>query len=212
MIENTTKAERIYRRLKDSIVTGKLEPGSKLVSTRLAADLNVSEIPVREALKKLESKGLVETIPFTGSIVTRPSVTELVENTEIRSVLQPLAVSLSTPLLTPGDIDEIESLHIAMTGFMKLDDYESYAKKNREFHGLIYSRCPNKNLLKLIKEIRNKTERARAIFKVQPFLMNVSCKEHEEMIQAIKNKEFHVAEEIEKKQQVRVKEQIIESL
>lgn len=212
LILNSTKADQIYDYLKEAIINGEIKPKAKLIVKKIADQMGVSEIPVREALIKLEASGLVESKPYTGTVVTKPSVIELKENIEIRSALQSLAIELSAPLLSEEDILYLEDTFTQMEEIVSSDDYDRYTKINRDFHWRLYSKCPNKRLLALINDLWAKTERAKSVFRFQNSSMAISYAEHGELVKAIKEKKFDLAVLLERKHQLRVGEEIKESL
>jgi len=87
-IEQTPLKLQIADRLRRAIVTGRLRPGTVLVETALAEQLNVSRAPVREAVQILESDGLVETVAYKGKRVKPLTVREVVETCEMRTVFE----------------------------------------------------------------------------------------------------------------------------
>src|SRR6187397_2530431 len=96
--------------LRDLILTGDLEPGSRLGEADLATRLQVSRTPIREALPRLAAEGLVELIPNRGARVVSWSTEDLEQIFEIRLRLEPYAVSLAVPRLTDDDLDELQEL------------------------------------------------------------------------------------------------------
>ena len=91
-IEMTPLRVRVAERLRAAIVTGKLRPGDALTETALAAQLNVSRAPVREAIQDLENDGLVETVAYRGKRVKPLTVREVLEIREMRQHFEVMAV------------------------------------------------------------------------------------------------------------------------
>ncbi|THV32140.1 GntR family transcriptional regulator [Glycomyces paridis] len=90
-----TRGERVYRELRERIVTADLRPGQRLIERDLAAEFEVSRIPLREALQRLAGDGLVTTVPGQGSIVTVPTPKDIADLFDVRAGLEPLAARLA---------------------------------------------------------------------------------------------------------------------
>ncbi|RLC38504.1 MAG: hypothetical protein DRH33_04435 [Candidatus Nealsonbacteria bacterium] len=86
-----TLSEIVYEKIKDSIVTHVYKFGSRLYLKNLSAEMNVSMIPVREALRKLEQEGLIEIIPNRGAIVKTYTIKDLIEIYDLRRQLESLS-------------------------------------------------------------------------------------------------------------------------
>src|SRR6516165_10179832 len=98
-----TLAERAFATLHEAIVTGALAPGERLPIEDLAEVLDMSPMPIREALRLLDSVGLVENIPHRGARVTELSIEDLREVYEARLALEPLAVRHAAENFTDAD-------------------------------------------------------------------------------------------------------------
>lgn len=87
-----TAQENVLQYLRHAIVSGRLPPGTRLVQAELAATLNISVTPIREALRELGAIGLVDLDPFRGAVVHTPTLAELEDIFEIRAALLPLNI------------------------------------------------------------------------------------------------------------------------
>ena len=110
LIARRVLAEQVEERLLQEILGGNYPPDSRIVETRVARQYGVSQAPVREALRSLESLGVVEILPFRGARVRRPSLSELLEAFDVRTELECLAARLAIPRITADDIAELERL------------------------------------------------------------------------------------------------------
>ncbi len=198
-----TKADWVFKTLRDQIILGELNPGEKLTTVKIAEYLNISETPVREGLKRLEAVGLVEINPHKNVTVSNPSIEEIIEKLEIRAYLQSKAALLSGPLLTKEDIEIIEEIHEKMEGFIRNKNILDYIDTGYVFHENIYKRCPNKSLFKLIKELKAKTLFAKRRFLISSKIMEWSKEEHLNLIKALKEKDFYSVSAIEYEHQIR---------
>ncbi|GAA1394225.1 GntR family transcriptional regulator [Pseudonocardia kongjuensis] len=124
----------VTERLRDAIVSGVLPAGSRLVQAELAATLEVSVTPVREALRELESQGLVDFDPFRGATVHQVSLAELDEVYEIRRTLIPIAARERVRTITDEEIEEAEAIASAMS---LRSDSTRWVEDNRRLHRLL---------------------------------------------------------------------------
>ncbi len=208
--EHATKAELVYKSLVDAIVENELLPGARLIIQDIARRLSVSEIPVREALKKLEATGLIEVRPHQGAIVTRPSPEWLEEIFVMRAGLEGTAIRTSIPLLLTRDIDKIRAMNSSMKACLKSGDYKEYSRLNREFHWAIIAKCPYPNLLNLLNDLLMKSQFGRAIFGLKSAAMQISNTEHDRLIEAICKGDIDRADEINREHRSRVGKEIAE--
>ena len=130
-----TAHEFVREVLRRAILSGELKGSTRLVQAELAATLEVSTTPVREALRDLASEGLIRFDPHRGAVVEELSREELNEVYSIRKVLEPLALSQALPNLTESDLDLLARLHKKM-----LDEPQGaeWVDFNRNFHMMIY--------------------------------------------------------------------------
>ena len=96
-LENLTLWQRVHERLREQILSGKLEPGAELAEVALSEQLGVSRGPVREALGRLASEGLVTVRPRRGAVVRSLSTEEFLELYQVREALERMAVKLAVP-------------------------------------------------------------------------------------------------------------------
>lgn len=112
-------SERVYRRLRSDIIEGRFPPGARIVEQRIATSLDVSRTPVREALRRLETEGLVVGEPNRGSQVRPLSETDIADLYEARSRLEAFAAELAA---RRGEPEEIQTLLAAAASFEELVD------------------------------------------------------------------------------------------
>lgn len=124
----------VTERLREAILSGALPPGTHLVQADLATSLAVSVTPVREALRDLESQGLVDSDPFRGAVVHRVSLEELEEIYELRSTLIPLAIRDRVETITKEELAEASALLKQMT--LDIPDSQ-WVEDNRTLHRLL---------------------------------------------------------------------------
>jgi DNA-binding GntR family transcriptional regulator len=144
-----SKSDMVTDVLRDLITDRQLSPGTPLRQRDLAEQFDVSYTPVREALRRLESEGLVVTDVHRGATVARTESEELEENYRILAALEALAGSLAVAKMTDGDLAEIEALLRAVAECQP--DDERLAELNRQFHFRIYECARSPMLLLLMR-------------------------------------------------------------
>lgn len=201
-----TKNMAVYRRLRQNIIKGKLKPGQKLVMADLAKGFGLSETPVREAIRRLESDGYVQFTPHTGAIVTRIDEGQLVEIYLIRTELEALAARLAGPSITERDIDFLVRKNEEMKAAALKENYEGIGALNKEFHLRIYKAAPFPRLYRMICDLWDTFQRWPSVFSYVPERALASVKEHQLIIQALQTRDQELTEELIKKQKERTME------
>ena len=184
-IQWKTKTEMIYHMLREAIVSGELKPGERIILRKLASDLGVSAIPVREAVKLLEAEGLVDLSAYSEVTVSRFSEKDYRELFEVRILLESYAARLAIERLNEEFVQELEQLLVEMRVCVENEDYKGYGVLNRSFHQTINAFSGNDHLQKMIDQVNAKTDRARALFLYNPQRMRESFKGHEDIVKAI---------------------------
>lgn len=145
----TSKTELVTSMLRELIVTGELEAGTSLRQRDLAHRLGVSPTPVREALRRLESEGLVSTDAHRSATVAESGLGAKEENYLIRAALESLAAELASQRITTQQLEEIERVNARI---LELDEDDGrYGELNRDFHFGIYQAASSPVLLSLMR-------------------------------------------------------------
>ncbi|WP_295046337.1 GntR family transcriptional regulator [uncultured Paracoccus sp.] len=143
-------AHRISRELADRIVSGQIAAGERLRQDHIAAEFGTSHVPVREAFRQLESRGLAVSEPRRGFRVAGFSRAEVREVAEMRAALEVLALRHAAPHLTAAILDRAED---ATRAGDHAGDMETWEQANRQFHRLILDPCGMPRLLKSIADL-----------------------------------------------------------
>jgi len=146
-------ADLVFDSLRDAIIQGRLQPGIWLRQAPLAEELGVSQMPVREALKRLVAEGLAERIPYKGVKVVEFTPEDIVDISTNRLVLESLAVHLAAPLITD---EELEGLRDILRESKKCANEEEISRRrvlNTEFHLLICKASRRRYLVRLIEAL-----------------------------------------------------------
>ena len=142
--------------LREAITTGVLRANQPLPQDEIAAQLRVSHIPVREALRQLQSEGLVTYQPNRGATVTSLSVEEIREIYEIRAILETAAIRSATPLLDSAEINRAETILDAAEAAI---DGAAWGSHDVDFHQLIYNLDGRPRLRELIEGLLRRVDR-----------------------------------------------------
>ena len=128
------------------ILDGDYEPGARLVETRIAQELGVSQAPVREALRDLEQLGCIVHEPFRGCSVRAFSVDDLLEAFPVRAALEALAARLAAERISEGELLQLAELLETMRAAARRGDAHGQSQANASFHALIVRAARNGTL------------------------------------------------------------------
>jgi len=179
-----TMHEVIFETLRERIVSGEYEPGQRLIANDLAEEFDISRMPVREALTRLASTGLVELIPYKGAIVNELTAEDFVEIFHIRGVLEGLAARLACPYLTEKDLETMRAANAEVKEMIDKDDVD-FQRVNRLFHSVIWTRTKSERLTTLLANLYSEAAQYRRMTMIQPGRMVTVYEEHEEFLQAL---------------------------
>jgi DNA-binding GntR family transcriptional regulator len=155
-VRRTVLREEVKNVLLERILSGYYAPGERLVEIRIAQELGVSQAPVREALRDLESVRFVESIPFRGSRVREVSDAELIEVYPIRGALEEIAAREAAKRLK-GDVSALEAEVKAMA---EARDLREQVEHDVRFHQLIVEASGNSRLIEMWKSLQVETRTA----------------------------------------------------
>ncbi len=162
-IEDNSKtiAHLTQERIRTAILEGILTAGTRIDQNQLAKDLNVSLVPVREALKKLESEGFVQIIPRRGAFVTNTSLRDMEDLYFARGILEGQAGYHAASNLTAAQLAQLDHLHQRMGETLEHHDYSGFSHLNRKFHFVIYEAAGSTYVLNMIASLWDLAERYR---------------------------------------------------
>jgi DNA-binding GntR family transcriptional regulator len=182
----TTKQQRVYETLRERILTGAYGPGFRLVIDAAAAELGVSAVPVREAIRRLEAEGLVLYRPNVGAQVT-PAEPELFDDElSVVAVLEGYATAAAAPLLTVSDFARLRETTDLMVSAMERMDPLAFGRQNHQFHAVFADRCPNRPLVEMLREVERRLDGIRrTVFTHIPYRGAESIAEHRDLIELV---------------------------
>lgn len=151
-----TVGDMAYEVIREGILSGVLRPGERLRQDHLAKSIGVSRIPVRAALLKLESQGLITFEPYRGAIVTALTVEQVREIYEIRSVLESHALRKGMQAMTPQRLERVERLAHELNA---IDGGEEFLRLRTDFYRELYDQKAQPYLVALIEKLREEVAR-----------------------------------------------------
>jgi DNA-binding GntR family transcriptional regulator len=132
-----TKQEFVYHTLRDAIIRCEIKPGTRLVIEDIAQKLNVSPIPVREALQLLQSERLVESVPHIGATVAQISENSVAEVFTIMEGLEVVSTRVATQKMNADDQVELTGIVNKMDAALESKDQKSWVDLNKQMHDCI---------------------------------------------------------------------------
>jgi DNA-binding GntR family transcriptional regulator len=139
--------------LRTTILDGVYKPGEWLRQERLAQDLGVSQMPVREALKELAAEGLIEHVPYRGARVIEFSPQDIEDLYAHRAFLEGLAARGAAEKITPREIAELKSLQGEMEANYGTESLSIYRESNRQFHQTIFKASRRTYLIRTLSQM-----------------------------------------------------------
>jgi DNA-binding GntR family transcriptional regulator len=155
-VEETSKKsmEQVaYEKLKDAILRRMLAPGTQLVESTVSEKLNSSRTPIRNAIKRLASEGLINLVPNRGAFVIQPSKDEIVQAFDVRAELESSALKFAFGKITDGDIEELRSLVEKEALATKENNHREYHVLNKAFHMFFARKSGNVFLVEFTEKI-----------------------------------------------------------
>jgi DNA-binding GntR family transcriptional regulator len=188
-IHKETLHDQVASRVRDLIIEGELEPGSRIDETTLVRQLGVSRTPFRESLRTLAAEGLIVIRPSRGSQVRKLSHSEVRSMLEVLGHLEALVGRLACERASDSDIDGLLDLHRRMLVFYESRDRLPYYKLNQEFHSRLAALSGNPTLAEMQSNIQARLKRIRFIGNGTPEYWATSVSEHEGMVSALKSRD-----------------------
>ena len=202
-----SRVEAVYRELRNAIINGAYEPGSHLRLQELAETFDVSLIPVREAIRRLEAERLVETYPNRGAWVAEMSAEDVTDSFRARVLVETEAIRMALPNLDEAAIARARATMERMSEAFQAGDLKSGFQLHRDLHFLLYERSGSRWLVYIIELLWAHTERYRKRARPDPH-----GGEHTTMLDALAEGQIEAAVEALRIDLERTAKSIIEGL
>lgn len=182
-----SKSERAYRWIRERIARHEYGPGYRLVLGAIADDLDMSVVPVREAIRRLEAEGLVTFERNVGAKVTLVDAKQYLDTMESLGIIEGAATALAAPLLDEDTLQRAEAVNARMAALLEHFDPHAFTRFNQEFHAVLFEACPNDHLVELVHRDWSRLAGLReSTFAFVPDRARHSVEEHAEIIRLIR--------------------------
>lgn len=180
-VGRTPLSEKVYSTLVESIVKGTLLPGTKLQEQHVARQLEVSATPVREAFRRMERDGFIESIPYCGVVVKGLDYEEIMDAYACRSNLELMAVREAVHKITEEQLNLLARL---AQNASSEDDFIKTSETSSHFHQTIYQAAGNKVLIRLMDSLSTVILRDMRYSAMDPKREQEILSEHQRIVQA----------------------------
>lgn len=188
VIHTGSKSEQAYDWIRTHITSHTFGPGYRLVLGTIADELDMSVVPVREAIRRLEAEGLVTFERNVGARVSLVDESEYANTMQTLGLVEGLATALSAPLLDAETLARAEQVNDRMRQLLGHFDAHMFTKLNQDFHSLLYETCPNPHVLDLVHRGWARLSGIRdTSFAFVPGRAHHSVEEHAQILELIRN-------------------------
>ncbi|WP_409344112.1 GntR family transcriptional regulator [Paenibacillus sp. MBLB4367] len=188
-------SEDLVALIKQQIIDGELNPGDRIVETKVAKELGISQTPVREAIRQLSGEGIITIVPNKGPIVRTMDSTDVFEIYSLRSFLEGLAIRLAAQYATDDDISGLVSIYEDMKLKLSDDTVRSLLKESLTIHQTIIRLSRHARLIKMYDSISFQITLVNRILGVTSTKQK-EVAEHWELIDAMMKRDPEHAEKV----------------
>jgi DNA-binding GntR family transcriptional regulator len=189
--------EAAHAKLREMIFSGALQAGQALRQEDIARQLGLSRLPVREALNRLATEGLVELKPRRGFYVVALKANELEDIFEMRAMLEERAGQLATERMTVADADAVDRLVESLDAVVSRNEgFDDYAQLNEQFHERLYQSCNRKHLRRQIRMLRDAVAPLIRLLASEKGEVRRAQEEHRQMARYYRRGEAHEVAEL----------------
>jgi DNA-binding GntR family transcriptional regulator len=174
---------------------GELKPGERVVETRIARELSVSQAPVREAILELEQMGLITIRPYQGAFVREPSHKDIKESYLLRALLEGEAAREACLVITPEELEELSDVFESMQDIAKKGDIQQYISQDILFHQRIMEIAGNRLMMKVWQQIHMANTTFITLNVTKRDVMDIAGS-HGIILDALRNRQCEKAQEI----------------
>lgn len=180
-----SKQETAYQFIKEAIINNDFLPNAMLVEGSLCEQLGFSKTPIREALRRLTSEGLVEFIPERGCCVSDLSIREFVNIFDVREAIEGMAARLCATYRDAWVAEELKNRQAEMEGYTAVNDFAKVLEADSKQHEAVIDGSNNHRIRSIFDVMNAQILRVRLITSEDNERLTMSCAEHEKMVRAI---------------------------
>jgi DNA-binding GntR family transcriptional regulator len=177
-----SKPDRAYDTVRRRVIDGTYPPGQRIVLPTVAAELEMSSVPVREALRRLEAEGLVEFTRWAGARVAAFDERQLGEAIQAAALLEGQIALLAAPRLRRLDTAAMRRENRRLRAAEAAGDLTSARDSDRSFHAVVHDRCPNRMLVMLVQIAYTRMDTLRNVFEHRPQRIGHAAADHDRLI------------------------------
>lgn len=193
LAKQASSADVIYDALHNAIIRGEVGEGEPLRQDTIARMFNVSRIPVREAMQRLEAQGLVISERYKGVVVASLSLDQITEIFQFRALLEPAVIEMAVPLMSE---DSLKSAQDYCDAFAAETDPVRWGDINRHFHKSLYIDCGKPYYLSVLDKTNDLVERYVRLVLILTKGMGNAIAEHQGILDACKARDARLAAEL----------------
>ncbi|MDH5518259.1 MAG: GntR family transcriptional regulator [Gammaproteobacteria bacterium] len=186
---------QVADKLRDQIYQHQLQPGDAIDEMAMCERFGISRTPLREALKVLDSEGLIVLIPRKGSFVRNMDIEELNELFPVMAVLEGLCAREAVENCTEDDLKQLNCMHEKLEAYVLEGNIDAYYEQNFVFHQAIQDLSANKWLQRIIGDLRKILRLARHMQLTIPGRLEASLGEHRQIMQAFTQADANMADQ-----------------
>lgn len=195
--------------IKQLIISGELNPGDRIVETRFARELGISQTPIREAMHQLSGEGIITIVPNKGPVVNELNKSDVFEIYSLRAAIEGLAIRIATQIAPQGEIDKLEAFYMTMKEKSNDDSLDSLLKSSLHIHQSIILLSRHSRLIQTYESISFQIELVNRILGKESTNQK-EVVQHWELIEALKLRDPDNAEKVMRKHIYRSYREFIE--
>jgi len=204
--------EIVLEKIKQAIYEGSLKKEERLVESTIADNLGVSRTPVREALRQLESEGLVKNYPRRGAVVEGISIEDAMEIYDLREVLEGLMARKTCENISDEGIQQLKEILLKMRISIDGSEYEQYLTLHNDYNRILLTNSKNKRLIAMITNIHDNLSSLRNITLLTKERREEAFYEHGEIVAALSDRNRERVEILARNHVINAKRAFLDSV
>ncbi|WP_319406274.1 GntR family transcriptional regulator [uncultured Desulfosarcina sp.] len=204
--------DEIYQKIRGNITHGLLSPGERLIENRLAKEFNASRSPVREALRLLESEGLIKFEQNKGITVSKLSIKQVEEIYVVRWLLEGHAARITAEKATKNNVAYLKDLQKKLYLAAKNVDVKAWLTSNALFHNFFSQNCGNQKIIQMVDNLKRNVNRYHFVTITVPWHFETYLEQHDKMLTACEQNDGEMAEKYMKLHLQHIKDGLIKQL